>query len=61
MPQLTPKQLLEYRDDERNSATLYRALAEVEKNPKIAEVYRRLATTEEGHAATWEEKLKAAK
>lgn len=61
MPQLTPKQLLEYRDDERNSAALYRALAEVEKNPKIAEVYRRLATTEEGHAATWEEKLKAAK
>ncbi len=61
MPQLTPKQLLDYRNDERNSAALYRALAEVEKNPKIAEVYRRLATTEEGHAATWEEKLKAAK
>jgi len=61
MPQLNPKQLLEYRDDERNSAALYRALADVEKNPKIAEVYRRLATTEEGHAATWEEKLKATK
>ena len=56
----TSKQYLEYRNDERNSAALYRALAEVEKNPKIAEVYRRLATTEDGHAATWEEKLKAA-
>lgn len=60
MPQPTTKQILEYRDDERNSAALYRALAEVEKNPKIAEVYRRLAATEDGHAATWEEKLRAA-
>ncbi|MFN8598212.1 MAG: VIT1/CCC1 family protein [Anaerolineae bacterium] len=54
-------QWLAFLDDERNSAALYRALADAEKNPKIAEVYRRLATTEEGHAATWEEKLKAAK
>lgn len=54
-------QWLVFLDDERNSAALYRALADVEKNPKIAEVYRRLATTEEGHAATWEEKLKVAK
>lgn len=60
MSQLSPKQYLEYRDDERNSAALYRALADAEKNPKIAEVYRRLAVTEEGHAATWEEKLRAA-
>jgi hypothetical protein len=55
------KQWLAFLEDERNSAALYRALAEVEKNPKIAEVYRRLAATEDGHAATWEEKLKAAK
>ncbi len=45
---------------ERNSAALYRTLAEVEKNSKVAEVYRRLAATEEAHAATWAEKLKAA-
>src|SRR3972149_5262185 len=47
-------------NDERNSAVIYRALAEVVKNPKIAEVYRRLAATEEGHANTWAEKLRAA-
>lgn len=54
------KQYLENLIDERNSAALYRTLSEVEKNPKIAEVYRRLAATEEAHAATWAEKLKAA-
>jgi len=54
------KQYLEFLTDERNSAALYRTLAEIEKNPKVAEVYRRLATTEEAHAATWAEKLKAA-
>ena len=54
------KQYLENLTDERNSAALYRALAEVEKNSQIAEVYRRLAATEEAHAATWAEKLKAA-
>jgi VIT1/CCC1 family predicted Fe2+/Mn2+ transporter len=54
------KDYLSYLDDERNSAALYRALSEVEKNPKIAEVYRRLAATEEGHAQTWIEKLREA-
>ncbi len=60
MPPTSTKQYLEFLVDERNSAALYHALSEVEKNPKIAEVYRRLATTEEAHAATWAEKLKAA-
>ena len=54
------KQYLEFLADERHSAALYHTLAEIEKNPKIAEVYRRLAATEEGHAAMWAEKLKAA-
>jgi rubrerythrin len=54
------KQYLDNLTDERNSAALYRTLAEIEKNPKVAEVYRRLAATEEAHAATWAEKLKAA-
>jgi VIT1/CCC1 family predicted Fe2+/Mn2+ transporter len=54
------KQYLEFLIDERNSAALYRTLAEIEKNPQIAEVYRRLAATEEAHAATWAEKMKAA-
>ncbi len=48
-------------EDERNSAALYQALAEIEKNPQIAEVYRRLAATEQGHAEAWAEKLRHAK
>jgi vacuolar iron transporter family protein len=47
-------------EDERNSATLYHALAESEANPKLAEVYRRMATSEEGHARVWEQKLQEA-
>jgi VIT1/CCC1 family predicted Fe2+/Mn2+ transporter len=45
--------------DEIESAALYRVLAEVEKQPQLAEVYRRLAETEEAHAHFWEEKLRA--
>jgi vacuolar iron transporter family protein len=43
--------------DERNSAYLYEALAEIEKNPKISEVYHRLAATEKNHADAWAKKL----
>ena len=46
--------------DEVDSAFLYRAIAEVEKQPQLASVYRRLAETEERHARFWEERLKAA-
>ena len=44
-------------NDEQNSTYLYNALAEIEKDPKIAEVYRRLASTEQGHADAWAKKL----
>ena len=40
-----------------DSAALYRALAEAEPNPQLAEVYRRLAAVEEAHAAFWEKQL----
>jgi VIT1/CCC1 family predicted Fe2+/Mn2+ transporter len=40
-----------------DSATLYRALAEVEANPQIAEVYKRLAGIEEAHAEFWRKRL----
>jgi len=40
-----------------DSATLYRALAEVEANPHIAEVYKRLAGVEEAHAEFWRKRL----
>lgn len=53
------QQYLSFLEDERNGAALYRAIAEAEKNPKLAEVYRRLADTEESHAKQWVEKLQA--
>jgi VIT1/CCC1 family predicted Fe2+/Mn2+ transporter len=46
--------------DEVDSATLYRALAEAEAQPQLADVYRRLAAVEERHAGFWEERLRAA-
>lgn len=45
-------------DDERNSAFLYQTLAEVEKDPKIAEVYSRMAVVELRHADKWEKAAK---
>lgn len=47
-------------DDERNSAFLYRELAKREPDSRIADVYLRLAATEEKHAATWEDFIKIA-
>jgi vacuolar iron transporter family protein len=46
--------------DEIDSAALYRALADLESDPRLADVYRRLAATEERHAGFWEGKLRAA-
>lgn len=51
---------LENWQDELNSAYLYRTLAAVERHPALAEVYRRLAETEEEHAQFWQNKLLAA-
>ena len=47
-------------NDELNGAYLYNALAAVEKDPRLAEVYRRMAAVESKHAATWEARLKDA-
>ena len=54
------KRLLSNWDDERNSALLYRMVAKAETNPKLAEIYRRLAAAEEKHAQTWADKLSKA-
>ncbi|HIK55605.1 MAG TPA: VIT1/CCC1 transporter family protein [Synechococcales cyanobacterium M55_K2018_004] len=51
---------LENWQDEIESAYLYRALAKAEPQPLLAEVYRRLALTEQRHAQVWEERLKQA-
>ncbi len=44
--------------DEKNSAELYRLMAKREKDEKLSGIYQRLATVEEGHAETWEAKLR---
>ena len=40
-----------------DSAALYRAMAEAEKDPHLSEVYRRLAAVEEAHAEFWRKEL----
>jgi VIT1/CCC1 family predicted Fe2+/Mn2+ transporter len=63
MTTTTKSEVTRYRENwqaEVDGAALYRALAEAEDNPQLAEVYRRLATSEEEHAHIWERKLRAA-
>jgi vacuolar iron transporter family protein len=48
------------RQKEIDGAALYRAIAAATTQPALAEVYRRLAGTEEAHARFWEERLRAA-
>ena len=45
------------RQKEVDGAALYLALAESEKQPQMSELYKRLAKSEEKHAAAWERKL----
>lgn len=45
---------------EREGEALYTALADAEKNPTRAEVFRRMAAVEGRHAARWETKLREA-
>ena len=44
--------------DEQSSTFLYQTLSEVEKDARLAEVYRRIAKTETAHAKKWEQKAK---
>jgi len=46
--------------DERESSTLYRGLAALEKDKRLADVYQRMAEVEERHASVWAEKLREA-
>lgn len=43
-----------------DGAALYRALAEAESDPKLSDVYRRLAAVEEAHAELWRKNLRRA-
>jgi VIT1/CCC1 family predicted Fe2+/Mn2+ transporter len=44
-------------NNELNGQALYEALSKIERNPKLAEIYRRFAQTEGRHAQKWIEKL----
>ena len=46
--------------DEVDSAAEYGAMAESERDPKIAKVYSNLARMEEAHIAFWEDRLRSA-
>jgi vacuolar iron transporter family protein len=55
------KRYLGNRQKEIDGAALYSALAETEKQPQMSEVYKRLAASEEKHAAGWQKKLQEVK
>jgi VIT1/CCC1 family predicted Fe2+/Mn2+ transporter/rubrerythrin len=63
-PEATPPQpdasWDEHYRDERDAAFLYAALAAVERDPARRELFRKLATVEERHAARWEELFREA-
>lgn len=46
--------------DETDSASLYQRLSDSERDPRLAEVYRRMAAIEARHADFWRDRLKAA-
>jgi vacuolar iron transporter family protein len=50
---------LGFLDDEMNAVLLYGAMSGAEKNPKLAEVYRRMAVVEQHHADEWMRRLQA--
>jgi vacuolar iron transporter family protein len=43
-----------------DGTALYLALAEIEKQPKLSEVFRRMAASEEKHTVFWEKRLEQA-
>jgi len=45
---------------ELDGATLYRAIADLERDPRLAEVYRRMAAAETRHAETFQARLREA-
>jgi len=51
------KRLTENLVDELNGAALYDALAAAERDERLSEVYRRLASVERRHADRWQKKL----
>jgi len=57
------KEISRYRENlhkEIDGAALYNTLADLEQKPELADVYRRLAASEEKHAQVWEKRLEEA-
>lgn len=50
------EEILKGWQDELSSAAVYQALAETEKDPRLADIYLRMAEAERQHARKWEEK-----
>jgi len=46
--------------NEVDAVETYRLLADLEKQPQLAELYRRMAAVEQDHVRHWEERMKAA-
>ena len=60
MPEENPQQRYSANlQGEVDSASLYRTLAQTEKNPELAQVYARLGAVEEAHAEFWKRKIGA--
>ena len=60
MPEEDPRQRYTANlQGEVDSASLYRTLAQTEKNPELAQVYARLGAVEEAHAEFWKRKIGA--
>lgn len=57
MPTNDTSQYIQFWTDENNSAFLYKVLAEKETDPRIAEVYGRMADVELRHAEKWEKAM----
>jgi VIT1/CCC1 family predicted Fe2+/Mn2+ transporter len=53
------KRFIENLADEQEASALYRAMSDSEKQPQLAEVYKRMAEVEETHAAFWRRKIKS--
>jgi len=57
----TNNRIKQYRENwqsEMDNVALYRAISDIEKQPQLKEVYKRMADVEEVHAKLWESKFK---
>src|SRR4029079_19201165 len=56
-PQSPPHEWLHHLEDEADAAFLYRELAQAERDPGRADIYRKLAGVEDRHVEMWRKLL----